>query len=870
MASSTPNLPPSATKAGAIFARRGWWLAALLVAATILAYQPAWDAGFIWDDDDYVTHNPLLSAPDGLKRIWFSTDSPSQYFPLVYTTFRLEHALWGLNATGYHWVNLLMHAANALLVWRLLLRLGVPGAWLGAAIFALHPVQVESVAWISELKNVQSLAFSLLALLAWVEFVDGRRRGAMYALALIAYQLALFSKTTACTLPAALVLILWWRGQPVDWRRWLQVSPFVALGIVMGLVSIWWEKNQQGTVGDVYHLSLLERGLVAARALWFYVGKFLWPVNLTFNYPLWKIDVASPLAYAWLAALGAAGALVWRWRRRLGRGPEVALVFFVATLSPLLGFVMLYTFRYTFVTDHYQYVALIGPAALAGAGIAVVFRRFAASQRALQLAIGGALVLTLAVATWRQSRMYENLETLWTTTIARNPSSYMGHNNLGAIYLEQGRVDDAIARFERALEILPDHTSALYNLGRARFRLGRVDEAVALWQRVLAQEPNDARAHSDLSLAFLMAGGVDEAVAHARTAVQAEPRYAEAQNNLGAALLQTGELETAVRQFERAIELRPDLADAQFNLGTALLQLGRFDESIARSQQAIALRADFVDAHNNLGAALLQLGRSDEAIASYRRALELDPAHGQVRANLALALLQNGFADEAVAHFQALVAAQPESADARYNLAIALFQTGRADAALAQFRQLVADHPENIELQNNLGWALLQTGRTAEAIERFETVLRLQPGTALAHSNLALAWLRRGEVRAAIAHYESFLNAEPDHPPTLAALAWVLATWPENDVRQGAKAIALAQRANALTGGVDPAVLRSLAAAQAEGGRFAEAVGAAERALELAQGQSNQALAESLPRQISLYRAGAPFRQSVPVVAATP
>ena len=188
-----------------------WILGVLLVLAITIAYRKAWHAGYIWDDDVYVTENKLLTAPDGLKRIWFSLDSPSQYFPLVYTTFRLEHALWGLNPAGYHWVNILLHVANALLVWRLLLILRVPGAWLAAAIFALHPVQVESVAWITERKNVLMGFFFLLALLSWVEFVEGqsRRMWKFYALALLLYALALFSKTTACTLPAALLLILW-------------------------------------------------------------------------------------------------------------------------------------------------------------------------------------------------------------------------------------------------------------------------------------------------------------------------------------------------------------------------------------------------------------------------------------------------------------------------------------------------------------------------------------------------------------------------------------------------------------------------------------------------------------------------------------
>ncbi|MCX6922709.1 MAG: glycosyltransferase family 39 protein [Verrucomicrobia bacterium] len=249
-----------------------WLLALLLVVSVCTAYHRVWNAGFIWDDDIYVVRNQLLTAPDGLQRIWFSTDSPSQYFPLVYTTFRFERSLWGLNPTGYHVVNVLIHAANALLLWGLLRRLKIPGAWLAAAIFALHPVQVESVAWITERKNVLTLFFSLLAMLAWDEFTEARRNGLWryYALALLCYALALFSKTTACTLPVTMLLLLWLKRQPLEWKRWVQVSPFVLLGIGMGLLTVWWESHHQGIADKFTGIGPIERVLIASHAVWFY------------------------------------------------------------------------------------------------------------------------------------------------------------------------------------------------------------------------------------------------------------------------------------------------------------------------------------------------------------------------------------------------------------------------------------------------------------------------------------------------------------------------------------------------------------------------------------------------------------------------
>jgi len=283
----TPSISPADRLPAWLSAlwNRSWLLGLILVLSTVLVYLPARHGGFIWDDDVYVTDNPLLTAPDGLKRIWFSFDSPSQYFPLTYTTFRLEHGLWGSNPAGYHWVNILLHAANALLVWRLLRRLGLPGAWLAAALFALHPVHVESVAWITERKNVLSLFFLLLAALAWIEFLEERPQGSRryYGLALVLYTLALFAKTTACTLPAALVLVLWLQRKPITRSRLAQIVPFVLIGMGMGLMTVWWERYHQGTQGKLFQLDLPDRVLVASRAIWFYAAKLLWDGTGTDN-----------------------------------------------------------------------------------------------------------------------------------------------------------------------------------------------------------------------------------------------------------------------------------------------------------------------------------------------------------------------------------------------------------------------------------------------------------------------------------------------------------------------------------------------------------------------------------------------------------
>jgi len=603
-----------------------WWrvylFVLLLAAVTILAYRPAWNGGFLWDDDAYVTNNELLTAPDGLRRIWFSFDSPSQYFPLVYTTFRIERALWGLNPAGYHVVNVLLHVANALLVWRLLARLRVPGAWLAGAIFALHPVQVESVAWITERKNVLMGFFFLLTLLTWVEFLDQqtRRRWRLYLLALVLYALALLSKTTACTLPAALLLILWLRKKSVTKGTLLQVVPFVVLGIAMGLLTIWWERYHQGTRGPLFALGLIERILVASRAVWFYLGKLFWPSNLTFIYPRWIVSPTEPLEYAWLAALGGLCAAIFFARRYVGRSLEVAALFFVATLSPVLGFIMLYTFRYTFVADHYQYLASIGPIALASAGITTLAASFKESRHSI---FGAAvcIVAALAVFTWRQSTMYADIEALWRTTIARNPGCWMAHNNLGIVLSQKGEIDEAIAHYRKTLEMSPDFADADYNLGNALLQKGEIDAAILHCQRAVTIQPNDPEAQVALGNALFQKGLIDESIVHYQKALGIRPYYVTAHYNLSSAFLKKGEIDKAIFHCQAVLSAQPEHADAHTILASAFLQKGEIGTAIEQYKKTLEIAPRSVPALNNL--AWILATYSDPAFRDGTKALEL-------------------------------------------------------------------------------------------------------------------------------------------------------------------------------------------------------------------------------------------------------
>ena len=593
-----------------------------LAAATIMAYRPAWNGGFLWDDDAYITNNELLTAPNGLRRIWLSFDSPSQYFPLTYTSFRIERALWGLNPSGYHWTNIFLHVANALLVWRLLARLKLPGAWLAAAIFALHPVQVESVAWITERKNVLMGFFFLLTLFAWIAFTDEstRRPWRFYVLAMILYALALSAKTTACTLPAALLLILWLQKKPIGKRRLIQILPFLILGFSMGLVAVWWERYHQGTHGPLFALSSLERTLVASHAVWFYLGKLLCPSNLIFIYPKWTIAATRALDYTWLLAGVALCFVIYLARRYLGRGVEVAAVFFVATLSPVLGFIMLYTFRYTFVADHYQYLACIAPIALFSAGtarLADVFTR----ARPFILSAAACAAAVLWALTWRQSAMYGDIEALWRTTLAKNPNCWMAHNNLGIVLFQKGEIDEAVSHYRITLNLQPDFWDADYNLGTALLKKGEIDEAIAYCTRAVTIAPNDPDAQVALGNSLAQKERVDDAIAHYKKALAIRPDYFIAHYALGHIFLEKGEIDAAVFHSRAAVSIQPQNTDAHTNLAVAFDEKGQIAEAIKQYEQALEISPQSVAAANNL--AWLLATNPDASIRHRDRALEL-------------------------------------------------------------------------------------------------------------------------------------------------------------------------------------------------------------------------------------------------------
>jgi protein O-mannosyl-transferase len=755
-------------------ARPPWWQGAwlwafLLMTIVFIAHSRVFRAGFIWDDESHLTRNPCIVGPLGLKEIWTSTRAV--YYPLVLTTFWALHKFVGLNPFPYHMLNVLLHAGSAVLLWRILRQFQVPGAWLGAALWALHPVMVQSVAWITELKNTESGLFYLLSILCFLKWDEAPRitrnsrieeteerfsnhpRNPCYRwfiLSLFFFVLATLSKPSVVMLPFVLALCVWWRRGRIRWRDVLAVVPFLVISALASAWTIWEQKFHSVAVGPEWAQTLPERFIIAGRAIWFYPGKLIWPDPLIFIYPRWDIEPSKLIAYLPLLTAIAGLVALWFIRAAWGRALFFAGAYYVISLFPVLGFFSVYFFRYSFVSDHFQYLASMGPLALAGAGIAIFVGRFcetpsttASDTDVLQLSDVGipvargklilsaslcaALLLVLGFLTWRQTGEYRNLIALYTATLKKNPGCWMAHYNLGIALSEQGKTDPAIDQYRQAVALRPGYAEAHYNLGRLLVEQGRLDDAIV--------------------------------------------------------------------HYEKAVEINPADPEAQ----------------------------------NNLGVTLFGIGRVNDAIVHYQKALEIQPNYAEASCNLANALVSKGDLDGAIAHYTACVAAVPDETEAQYNLASALLRKGRAD----------------------------------EAIVRYQKVLQLHPENADAHANLGSAFLAKGGVGEAVAEYTKALEISPENIAAQSNLAWLLATSADPSIRNGAEAVRLAERADSASSRSDthPTVLRILAAAYAEAGRFAEAKETAQHALEAAKVQGNTTLADALQGELALYDLGLPYHK---------
>jgi len=859
--------PASPTAAG---------LAVLLLAA-LAVYGPCLKGGFLWDDDVMLTQNQLVKSPGGLGGIWFSTQ-PFDYCPLTLTSFWIEWHLWRLQPAGYHVTNVLLHALSAFLLWRILQRLKVPGAFVAAAVFVVHPVCVASVAWIAERKNTLSLPFFLLSLLAYLRFDEltsspsafraprsASPTSSFYLLALAAFLLALLSKASVVVLPLVLLLCCWWRRNRITRLDLLRAAPFFLLALALGLVTVWFQFHRAMGGPEQHTDSLLIRIIGGTWAVWFYLAKALLPLNLAVMYSRWPIAPASPWSYVPGLLLLGLFALLWRCRAGWARPLLFGLGYFVITLLPVLGLFDVYYFSLCRVADHWQYLSIIGIIALV-MGVAASSLRGADHGgkplpggwlRLVGPGLAVLLLAALAIGSWQRAAIYARPLSLWRDAVAKTPQSSVARNYYGNALEAEGKLDEALTQYAAAQSFMPANVDACINLGIALTRKGELDAARAQLRRALELNPRDPGAHFNLASVLSRQGKFDEAIPHYHEALRSYFYRAEAHNELGNLYLRQGKTDAALSQYREAIRLDPDFAQAHLNLANLLATQGRLPE----------------------------------ALTHYALAAQANPALPEARYNLGRAAMAAGRFGEAADHFRAALAAQPDFAEAHHNLGLLLERQGRTDEALAQYEAALRAKPDHAKTHYVLANALLKRRQPALAREHYEAALKSQPDYAEAHYQLGVLLLADQDAAGASRHWQAALRLKPDWLELLNNLAWLMATHPDPKVRDGTQAVKLASRAAELirqreAGPTDPlaaahaeagqfneavpsperglseaGALDTLAAAYAEAGQFQEAITAVERGLKLADAARNKGLVDQLQARLQLYRAGRPYRE---------
>ena len=802
----TPLRPSPLKENAAIAGRRELLLGAGLVLLTFLAYLPSFHAGFLWDDDTMLTANRAILSPHGLKQIWASTLLPD-YFPLTSTSLWLEWRLWGFHAAGYHTTNVLFHAASVLVLWRILRSLEIPGAWLGSLLFAVHPVNVESVAWIAERKNILAMFFFLLTVLFWLRAekspVNPAGTPAMarrfYFASIAFYVLALLSKTAVVPVPFVLLLCSRWvrrdRGpqtlssfSPVLKRT----VPFFVLSLAFGLLTIWFQYHRAIAGEQIHSSPPLERFLGASQAFWFYVLKALVPTQLSFVYRQWTIDSTHFIFWLpFLVMLGAALALYRVRHSRKGQAMLFCFGYFLLMLGPILGFLKIYFQKYSPVADHWQYFALIGICALAGGGGAMLVRwiRSKTNNIFLGTVLPGfclaALVGTMGFLTFHRAVMFADAERLWLDTLAKNPSSWLAHNNLGLMFAARGEAKEAIAHYSLALEANPSSAEVHNNLGAAYVQEGRIQEAEAQIRQAFAENPKISMTEYDLGIIAEVKGFPHEAEEHYRAALRLDPESPTAHNNLGCLLAANGNASGAVEEFRSAIQFLPNFPEALNNLGNSLINQGRPTEALTWLNQAISANPRYAAAHFNAGRAFTILSLPNKALPELQKAVELQPSY-------------------ALAHLE-------------------------------------------------IGNLFMKMGRDMAAAEQYEQALQANPNLSAAHYQLAVISSRGQRWQKAIDHYQEAIRISPDWIEPLNNLAWIHATHSDVRFRDGVAALKMASHAADLTQHKNPATLDTLAAAQAEMKQFALAAETARSALELASGAGAEQLAAQIRTHLAFY-----------------
>jgi protein O-mannosyl-transferase len=733
---------------------------AIIFICAVLAYYPSLRGGFILDDNFLLTENNIIKAPDGLYRFWFTAAS-TDYWPVTNTMLWFEWRMWGKNPVGYRAVNLAIHITEALLIWYILWKLSIPGAFLAAMLFAVHPVNVESVAWISQRKDMLAMLYFLLSILCyfkharshggpWERVKQGaaprrpentRRETAsgflhpssfiphpsgFYWLSLLLFILAMLSKGSVAIMPALILGITWWLRPLTRWDL-IRTVPFFAVSAVLSMVNIWFQTHGSGDV--LRTAGFTERLLGAGGIVWFYLFKAILPFNLLFVYPQWQIRIGNPLW--WLPIFGALAvtAVLWRYRKGWSRPFLFAWGFFCVSLAPVMGFADIGFMQYSLVADHYQHIAIIGVIALAAAGYSL-WHRNASKEAALAASVIAIFaVATLGFLTWRQSALYTDAKKLYQATLEKNPDCWFIQLNLGGEFYIEGRKKEAVEYYLKALTLKPDVFRAYYNLGTLSVDEGRVPEAIDYFRKAIKSNPFYPEAYNSLGEAWLKSGNAREAVSCFEHALQIKPYFPEAINNLALALTQTGRLQEAIDNYTKALSIKPDDAGAQNNLGTVLALTGRLPEAIEHFKKAIQLTPKDADINKNLGMAMAGTDRPQEAIKLFEQALAIKSDFPEAHYRLGLVLVDLGRKREAIEHFEQALRFDANHPEIQYNLGLNLVDIGRVQEAIERFKQVIELKPDFIDAYTNLMLAYAMLDQSAEAVATAQKALEVTRST---------------------------------------------------------------------------------------------------------------------------------------------
>ena len=570
--------------------------------ATFLSYLPALRAGFIWDDDSFLTENPLIKAGDGLYRFWL-TREPPDYFPLTSTSLWIEWRLFGMHAAGYHFINILLHAISSVLFWLVLRELGIPGAWLAGLIWGIHPVNVESVAWITERKNTLPMLFYYLTILLFLKS-EIKRDKKLYMASLFSFVLALLSKTSVAMVPFVLLGCQWWRNRKIDKKDMLRTLPFFIPALALSLVTLWFQYHRAIGSDAVRDDGFLSRLIIASWAVGFYLSKALFPLNLSFVYPRWSVNFMNILSYLPGILIVFVTALFWWKRRSWGRAFLFGFGYFLLNLLPILGFFNIYFMKYSFVADHWQYTALGGIIALVcGLGMHY-YHRTGKGMKMVLNAAAFLLTVFLFILTYKQCFIYRDVETLWNNTLLKNPKAGLAYHNLGRMLEGRRDLDGAIRHYKQAMGLMPRDPLIPYNLANALKGKGDLEAAILYYKK----------------------------------AVEMKPDFFHAYNNLGLAYMDKGEQDKGEECFRKALDLDSDFVKAYINLGNVLAGQKKFREATLTYEKALSLDPESADSHGNYANTLSELGQFDKAIMHYQKALEIEPDNPIIKKNMEIAL----------------------------------------------------------------------------------------------------------------------------------------------------------------------------------------------------------------------------------------